>query len=270
MPLLNFTKMNGAGNDFVMLDNRNGSLELTDHQIARLCDRHRGVGADGLLLVEKPEAKADFRMRYYNADGREAEMCGNGARCFARFVDKLASVRDGKVDFETPAGVISATLRGDQVSLGMSQPGPFADGVELDAAGEKLTVYSINTGVPHAVVLVEDLDGTDVHKVGAALRHHHHFQPRGTNVNFVRQLGPQDLAIRTYERGVEAETLACGTGVVASALTIAALTGAESPIGVLVKGGDTLTVDFLRSGQGFSHVVLTGPADFVFEGDISL
>lgn len=270
MPLLHFTKMNGAGNDFVMLDNRDGSLALSDHQIARLCDRHRGVGSDGLLLVEKPEAKADFRMRYYNADGREAEMCGNGARCFARFVDKLASVKDGKVAFETPAGVISATLRGDQVSLGMSQPGPFADGVELDAAGEKLAVYSINTGVPHAVVLVDDLDGTDVHKIGAALRHHHHFQPRGTNVNFVHQLGPQDLAIRTYERGVEAETLACGTGVVASALTIAALTGAESPIRVRVKGGDTLTVDFLRSGQGFSHVVLTGPAVFVFEGDISL
>jgi diaminopimelate epimerase len=270
MPVLHFTKMNGAGNDFVMLDNRDGSLALTDTQIARLCDRHRGVGADGLLLVEKPESQADFRMRYYNADGREAEMCGNGARCFARFVDKLAPAENGKLTFETPAGAISATLCGDQVSLAMSQPGPFAEGVELDAAGEKLTVYSINTGVPHAVVLVEDLDGTDVHNLGAALRHHHHFQPRGTNVNFVRQLGPQDLAIRTYERGVEAETLACGTGVVASALTVAALTGAESPIRVLVKGGDTLSVDFLRSGDGFDHVVLTGPADFVFEGDIAV
>jgi diaminopimelate epimerase len=270
MPDLRFTKMNGAGNDFVMLDNRNGALVLTDASIARLCDRHRGVGADGLLLVEKPEGKADFRMRYFNADGREAEMCGNGARCFARFVDKLTPVAEGKVNFETPAGVISATLRGDQVSLGMSAPGPFTDGVELDASGEKLTVYSINTGVPHAVVLVDDLDGVDVHKLGAALRHHHHFQPRGTNVNFVRQLGPQNLAIRTYERGVEAETLACGTGVVASALTVAALTGAESPIRVLVKGGDTLMVDFLGSGDGFSHVVLTGPADFVFDGEISV
>jgi diaminopimelate epimerase len=270
MPTLHFTKMNGAGNDFVMLDNRDSSLALTDTQIARLCDRHRGVGADGLLLVERPEAEADFRMRYYNADGREAEMCGNGARCFARFVDRLTPAATGTVTFETPAGVISATLRGDQVSLGMSQPGPFAAGVELDAAGEKLTVYSINTGVPHAVVLVDDLDGTNVHPLGAALRHHHHFQPRGTNVNFVRQLGPQDLAIRTYERGVEAETLACGTGVVASALTIATLTGAASPIRVLVKGGDTLSVDFLRTGEDFSHVVLTGPADFVFEGDIAL
>jgi len=118
--------------------------------------------------------------------------------------------------------------------------------------------------------LVEDLDRVDVHKLGAALRHHHHFQPRGTNVNFVRQLGPQNLAIRTYERGVEAETLACGTGVAASALTVAALTGAESPISVLVKGGDTLSVDFLRSGEGFSHVVLTGPADFVFDGEIAV
>jgi diaminopimelate epimerase len=208
-------------------------------------------------------------MRYYNADGREAEMCGNGARCFARFVDKVATAKNGTVNFETPAGVISATLRGDQVSLAMSQPGPFADGVELDAGG-KLTVYSINTGVPHAVVLDDDLDGTDVHKFGAALRHHPHFQPRGTNVNFVHQLGPQNLAIRTYERGVEAETLACGTGVVASALTVAALTGAESPIRVLVKGGDTLSVDFLRSGEGFSHVILTGPADFVFEGEITV
>lgn len=270
MTVLRFTKMNGAGNDFVMLDNRNDKLALSDHQIARLCDRHRGVGADGLLLVEKPEGGADFRMRYYNADGREAEMCGNGARCFARFVDKLAPVADNKVGFETPAGVISATLRGDQVSLGMSEPGPFADGVELDAAGEKLTVYSINTGVPHAVVLVDDLDAVDVPKLGAALRHHHHFQPRGTNVNFVRQLGPQNLAIRTYERGVEAETLACGTGVVASALTVAALTGAESPIRVLVKGGDTLGVDFLRSGDAFTHVVLTGPADFVFDGEIAV
>lgn len=270
MPLLHFQKMNGAGNDFVMLDNRDGALAFTDAQIARLCDRHRGVGADGLLLVEKAEAAADFRMRYYNADGREAEMCGNGARCFARFVDKIARTRDGKVAFETQAGVISATLRGDQVSLAMSQPGPFADATELEAAGEKLTVYSINTGVPHAVVLVDDLDGTDVHKLGAALRHHHHFQPRGTNVNFVRQLGPRDLAIRTYERGVEAETLACGTGVAASALTVAVLTGADSPVRVSVKGGDTLSVDFLRSGQGFSHVVLTGPADFVFEGDIAV
>lgn len=270
MATLQFTKMNGAGNDFVMVDNRDGSLSLSDDQIARLCDRHRGVGSDGLLAVEKAEGSADFRMRYYNADGREAEMCGNGARCFARFVNRLAPSDNGAVTFETPAGVISARLEGDQVSLGMSQPGPFADGVSLDAAGHPLTVYSINTGVPHAVVLVDDLDRTDVVTLGRALRHHHHFSPRGTNVNFARQLGPQHLAIRTYERGVEDETLACGTGVVASALTLAVLTGAPSPIRVLVKGGDTLTVAFTPEADGFRNVILTGPADFVFEGGIAV
>lgn len=270
MANLHFTKMNGAGNDFVVLDNRDGHLDLTGTQIARLCDRHRGVGADGLLLVEKPEGTADFRMRYYNADGAEAEMCGNGARCFARFVGKIAPTGQPSVSFETPAGVISAKLTGDQVSLSMSRPGPFADGTELDVAGDSLPVYAIDTGVPHAVILVDDLDGTDVRRLGAALRHHHHFQPRGTNVNFVRQLGPQDLAIRTYERGVEDETLACGTGVVASALTLAALTGAPSPVRVLVKGGDTLTVAFEGSPGDFRNVVLTGPADFVFEGEIAV
>ena len=270
MPRLHFTKMNGAGNDFVMLDNRDGTIALTDTQIARLCDRHRGIGADGLLMVEKPEGAADWRMRYYNADGAEAEMCGNGARCFTRFVQSLAPAKDGKVTFETPAGIITATINGDRVSLAMSKPGPFAAGVDLEAAGETLHVYAINTGVPHAVVMTDDLDGVDVRKLGAALRHHHHFQPRGTNVNFVSQLGPQDLAIRTYERGVEDETLACGTGVVASALVLAALTDTPSPVRVLVKGGDTLTVDFRRAHGGFSDVVLTGPADFVFEGDIAL
>jgi diaminopimelate epimerase len=270
MPALHFTKMNGAGNDFVMVDNRDGSVSLSDAQIALLCDRHRGVGADGLLAVEPAAGGADWRMRYYNADGAEAEMCGNGARCFARFVQKLSPTSGGAVTFETPAGVISARLEGDQVSLGMSQPGPFADGVVLNAAGSELTVYSINTGVPHAVVIVDDLDGAEVVPLGRTLRHHHHFQPRGTNVNFVRQLGPQHLAIRTYERGVEDETLACGTGVVAGALTVATLTGAASPIRVLVKGGDTLTVAFTPSADGFCDVILTGPADFVFDGSIAV
>jgi diaminopimelate epimerase len=270
MPTLHFTKMNGAGNDFVMLDNRQRGISLSTAQISRLCDRHRGIGADGLIMVEPAEKDGDWRMRYHNADGAEVEMCGNGARCFARFVDKISPVKNGMISFETPAGLITASLAGEQVSLGMSQPGPFADAVTLDASGENLNVYFINTGVPHAVVIVDHLDDIDVHRLGAALRHHHHFQPRGTNANFVQQLGPQDLSIRTYERGVEAETLACGTGVVASALIIATLTGAQSPIRVQVKGGDTLSVDFQRQGDNFSQVILTGPADFVFEGTVNV
>ncbi len=270
MATLQFCKMNGAGNDFVMLDNRDGSIALQQAQIARLCDRHRGVGADGLIMVEPARGAADWRMRYYNADGGEAEMCGNGARCFTRFVHRLAPTDRPEVRFETPAGVISATLRGDLVTLGMSNPTPFNPPVALEVAGRSLEVCSINTGVPHAVVLVEDLDAVDVAATGRALRHHLHFQPRGTNVNFLQTIGPGRIAIRTYERGVEAETLACGTGVVASALTLHALTGEPSPVAVLVRGGDTLEVGFAGSPEGFHSVTLTGPADFVFEGSVAL
>lgn len=270
MQNLRFTKMNGAGNDFILLDNRGGTISLDGTQIARLCNRHRGIGADGLLLVEKAQGKADWRMRYYNADGAEAEMCGNGARCFARFVHKLAPSKSNTISFETPAGLITATFQGEKISLNMGNPGALSESLELDVAGQKLAVYSINTGVPHAIVFVDDLEGTNVAKLGAALRLHPHFQPRGTNANFVHQLGPQNLALRTYERGVEAETLACGTGVVAAALATASLTDAQSPIHVLVKGGDTLTVGFQRQAHSFTHVVLTGPADFVFEGTVSV
>jgi diaminopimelate epimerase len=270
MQNLHFQKMNGAGNDFIMLDNRKDHLLLSGSEIARLCHRHRGIGADGLILVEQSTDKKGLRMRYYNADGAEAEMCGNGARCFARYAERLVPSTDQKICFETAVGPISASLATDEISLRMSQPDPFTEGVELAVAGQTLTVYSINTGVPHAVALVDDLKATDVGQLGAALRHHPHFQPRGTNVNFAQELGPQKLAIRTYERGVEGETLACGTGVVACALTWAAVTGAASPIRVLVQGGDTLKVAFASTAEGFREVILTGPADFVFEGEITV
>ena len=155
---LKFWKMNGAGNDFVMLDNRDLSLKLDAGDIARLCDRHRGVGADGVLLAEPAQNGGDFRMRYYNADGGEAEMCGNGARCFARFVNRLHADKLGGLKFETLAGMISAEFLGDQVRINMSAPHSLKLNQALDVAGQKLTVHSINTGVPHAVVFVEDLE----------------------------------------------------------------------------------------------------------------
>lgn len=267
--MLTFAKMNGAGNDFVMLDNRDGALALGKEQIARLCDRHRGVGGDGLLIIEPAQNGADFRMRYYNADGGEAEMCGNGARCFARFAQKLSG-KSGAIRFETMAGVITATFLGDLVQIEMSAPHSLRLGDALDAAGTVLTAHSINTGVPHAVVPVEDLEAVEVQKLGAALRYHPHFAPKGTNANFVKQLGPQSIAIRTYERGVEGETLACGTGMVACALIFHELTGAASPVQVQVRGGDTLEIGFARSGGGYRNVTLTGPADFTFEGQAAL
>jgi diaminopimelate epimerase len=266
-----FTKMNGAGNDFVMLDNRAGQFRLDASAIARLCDRHRGVGADGVLAVEAAtRADTDFRMRYYNADGGEAEMCGNGARCFARFAGRLAARPLEQIAFETPAGVIRATFEGERVRLDMSAPRDFRAPTPLVAAGETLPVHFIDTGVPHAVVFADDVEKIDVHRLGAALRYHEHFAPRGTNANFVQILEPGRLVIRTYERGVEGETLACGTGAVASALIYAALHGVESPVDVRVRGGDDLRIGFARHAEGFENVTLSGPADFVFAGEIGI
>ena len=268
---LHFWKMNGAGNDFVMLDNRDLSLRLNKEQIASLCDRHRGVGADGLLLVEPATDGGDFKMRYYNADGGEAEMCGNGARCFGRFVNLLHKNSLKSVRFETLAGMISAEFEGDQVRINMSAPHSLKLSQSLNVAGQQLTVHSVNTGVPHAVVFVDDLENVDVRKLGAGLRYHDAFAPKGTNANFVKVTGPNSISIRTYERGVEDETLACGTGMVACGLIHHELSGASSPVTVKVKGGDTLRIGFTETQpHQFQNVTLFGPADFVFDGNVTV
>ena len=263
--------MNGAGNDFVMLDNRDLSLRLDREQIARLCDRHRGIGADGLLLVEPATDGGDFKMRYHNADGGEAEMCGNGARWFGRFVNRLHRETLSCIRFETLAGMISAEFEGDQVRINMSTPHGLRLGQTLEVAGQTLTVHSVNTGVPHAVVFVDDLEAVDVRKLGAGLRYHAAFAPKGTNANFARETGPGAISIRTYERGVEDETLACGTGMVACGLVHHELTGAGAPVAVTVRGGDTLRVGFDEERpHEYQNVTLFGPADFVFEGEVTI
>src|SRR6266571_4982341 len=260
---LRFMKMNGAGNDFVMIDNRGGDVRLQPEQIVRLCDRHRGVGADGVLLLEPARDGADFRMRYYNADGGEAEMCGNGARCFAWFANKVAGARD-RVSFETPAGVIGARLHGDLVTVKMSDPTDLQMNVGLEIDGQETTVHYINSGVPHVVVPVACVDVVHVTTQGAAIRRHKMFAPKGANVNFLEKRGPKRIAIRTFERGVEYETLACGTGVVASALIFSTLENVSGPIDVLVRGGSELSVGFDKVDNRFTNVTLTGPAEFVF------
>ncbi|OAI41794.1 diaminopimelate epimerase [Verrucomicrobia bacterium SCGC AG-212-E04] len=264
--------MNGAGNDFVLLDNRNHALQLDRSTIARLCDRHRGVGADGVLILEPAENGADHRMRYYNADGGEAEMCGNGARCFARYTRQVVGANGG-ISFETPAGVIRAEfVDGERVRIDMVTPTNFAPNLALTVEGVTHTVHAINTGVPHACVFVDDLEHAPVVRLGRALRQHSEFAPKGTNANFIQVLGPRAIAIRTYERGVEDETLACGTGVTASALMHASLSGAASPIDVTVRGGDTLQVGFTPCATPgeFTDVTLCGPAEFVFAGEIEV
>jgi len=267
--MLRFTKMNGAGNDFILFDNRTGDIALDRSQIAKLCDRHRGIGADGILLLENPTNRADFRMRYFNADGGEAEMCGNGARCFARFANKVGGQKT-KLSFETPVGVISAELKGDLVTLRMTEPTDLRLNVILPMVAENKTVHFINTGVPHVVIPVGKTEDADVRREGAAIRRHKMFSPNGTNVDFIEKRGPNKIAIRTYERGVEDETLACGTGIVAGALIFAATENCEGPVTVLARGGDELQVSFEKVEESFRNVTLTGPAEFVFEGTVEI
>src|SRR6201982_141841 len=169
--MLRFTKMNGAGNDFILFDNRTGDIRLDSNEIAFLCDRHRGVGGDGVLLLEKPTNGADFRMRYFNADGGEAEMCGNGARCFARFANKIGGQKV-KISFETPAGVISAELKGELVTLRMTEPTDLRLNADLPMAAENRTIHFINSGVPHVVIPVAKIDDAEVRHEGAAIRYH--------------------------------------------------------------------------------------------------
>ncbi len=267
--MLNFVKMNGAGNDFVVVDNRDLALSFTADQIVHLCDRHRGVGADGLLVVEPSQNGVDFRMRYYNCDGGEAEMCGNGARCFAKFAKDFAG-RKGEITFETMAGPIKATFPDGLVRIDMGEPRQLALRENLFVGGGTMEVHSVNTGVPHAVVFVESLDSVEIDTIGAAIRYHEHFAPNGTNVNVLQMKDMSHIAIRTYERGVEGETLACGTGIVACAIIYHELEAAGAPITVSVKGGDDLKVDFEELAGVYKSVTLTGPADLVFEGRIEV
>lgn len=272
--LLHFFKMNGAGNDFIIIDNRDLSISLDEDTIAALCDRHRGIGADGLLAVEPAEKGADFKFRYYNADGGEAEMCGNGARCFGFFTAHLAAENEKlptSVSFETIAGTLTAEIIAEEVRIAMSVPKDLELNVPAKIKGFSNDLHFVNTGVPHVVSFVDDLDNIDVVTHGSAIREHEYFAPNGTNANFAKVLAPDHIAIRTYERGVEDETLACGTGMVACALIHNLLTGAESPVKVDVEGGDTLTIGFEKTGETtFKNVTLTGPADFVFEGEIEI
>jgi diaminopimelate epimerase len=270
MDSLPFVKMSGAGNDFVVIDNRALRYRLTREQVARLCDRHFGIGADGLLAVEPPDdATADFRMRYYNADGGEAEMCGNGARCFARFVQLMQRADAGRVRFLTPAGLITGEYAGQEVRVNLTAPTEAKLRQRADFGWGEIEYHFMNTGVPHVVIDVPDAEKSDVIGHGRAIRHSPVFS-RGTNVNFVQIVDAKNLLVRTYERGVENETLACGTGVVAAALVTNRVHGLALPLGIKVRGGDILTVDARSEGGLFHEVTLTGPATEIFSGEIRI
>ncbi len=269
--LLQFTKMNGAGNDFILIDNRDQKIKLTTEQVMKMCHRQRGIGADGvMMLIPCASKKADWAWDFYNSDGSKAEMCGNGARCFARYIQRVTGTTKQEITFETIAGIITARFEGERVTINLTKPQGLRLGEQVSLKAGVAEVHSCNTGVPHAVLFVKDADQAMVLPVGAELRYHQHFSPKGTNVNFVQLLGPNSIRVRTYERGVENETLACGTGVTASALITARLHKFTSPIKIQVQGGDALQVSFDETAGEFSNVKLNGPADFVFEGRITL
>ena len=264
-----FWKLEGAGNDFLGLDGKAGGFKLKRQQIADLCGRRRGVGADGVLVVVKPKVRgADFRMRYYNSDGGEAEMCGNGARCFALLARAVSGRKGNVLRIQTQAGLVTLQIRGQEVQVSMTEPTKLRLGRKLVVAGRKLAVDFLNTGVPHAVLFVRSVRSIDVAKQGRAIRYHSAFAPSGTNVNFVEIGRGNRIHVRTYERGVEGETLACGTGVVASSILSNLRRGLRSPILVTTRGGDHLRVGFSMVNGQARKVTLQGPARIVYTGVI--
>lgn len=264
-----FTKMSGAGNDFIVIDHRTPLIpEVEQSEFAKLvCRRMFSVGADGLILIENSDS-ADFCWRFYNGDGSVAEMCGNGARCAARFAF-AKGIAGFSMRFETLAGIIEAQVSNDNtVRLRMTPPCDFRNGLPVILDGGEKILSFVNTGVPHAVLFVDDED-VPVREWGRIARFHPLFQPAGTNVNFVRKIGENTIQVRTYERGVEDETMACGTGAVASAL-FAAMNGvAASPVHVVTSGGERLTILFDWDGVQAENVFLQGPARIIYEGKLT-
>jgi diaminopimelate epimerase len=234
----------------------------------RLCDRKRSVGADGLLVIDKSE-KADFRMRIFNPDGTEAEMCGNGSRCVALYARKKG-IADEEMEIDTLAGILRARVRGDIVKVRLTAPKDIKWNLCLTIDKCPYKLNFANTGVPHVVHFVDDLDKVNVKEIGSHLRYHREFAPAGTNADFVQVLDKHNIRIRTYERGVEDETLACGTGAVASAIISAESEKMPSPVTVETRGGEKLKVYFEMEGSAFKEVYLEGKAELVFEGEISV
>lgn len=284
MRTLPFVKSEGAGNDFVIIDNRRGTAGRSQASLRalarRLCHRQQGIGADGLLLVEKAHG-ADFRMRIFNPDGSEPAMCGNGARCIALYA-RATGVADSTMRFATAAGLVSGWVKdghacppgqtgvAKRVRLGVSRPQGWRVVTGLPLQGRKATGYFINTGVPHVVLFPTALERVDVARRGRLIRNHRAFAPGGTNVDFVTVTDPHHLRLRTYERGVEAETLACGSGAVASAIAAWRVRGVASPVAVRTTGGEVLDVEWRSHGTAITDAYLTGPARLVYEGWIRI
>ena len=268
--------MSGAGNDFVVVDNRSGIISDAPSFSRKVCDRRFGIGADGVLLLENSKT-TKFTMKYYNADGSNAGMCGNGGRCLAKFAFDLGITGGNKFTFEA-FGHTYETYRYDDTSYELHMIDPF--GLVLN---QKIQLHNriiegnyINTGTDHSVIFLDanielgSLTAVDIFGIGRSLRYHEVYKPLGANINFVSKTGLNSIEIRTYERGVEDETLACGTGSVASAIISSLRYGMNSPVSVKVKSGELLTISFKRKGEAFYNVYLKGGAIRTFTGNYEL
>ena len=266
---IQFTKMSGSGNDFIIIDNRVPVLDDGQKRdfVRRVCDRKMSIGADGVIFVENSE-QANIKWDFYNEDGSSAEMCGNGGRCVARYaVEK--NIAPAKMTLETLAGIVGAEVNDDIVKVKLTAPKDLRQDIRVVLNGKQFQIDSLNTGVPHAIIYSDNVEGVNVKETGHEVRFHEAFAPTGTNVDFVEKTGDRSLKIRTYERGVEDETLACGTGVVASALLSYYKKMVQPPIEVETQGGDILNVDFdVINGKADSEVYLEGPAHIAFEGTL--
>jgi diaminopimelate epimerase len=268
MDKIEFYKMSGSGNDFIIIDNR---LNVIDENglsnfVANVCRRKMAVGADGFILIENSD-KADFRWRFFNSDGSIAEMCGNGARCVARFA-YLNDIAGPNMSFETLAGIVEAQVIGDRVKAKMTDPTALKIDDTIDLKNGSLSISSINTGVPHVVIVKKQIDDVDIVEMGREIRFHERFSPGGTNVNFVRHITDHTIAIRTYERGVEDETLACGTGAAAGAIVMAHKMKIGSPINVLTQSGGYLNIFYEEKEGKYYDIYLEGDARIIYRAQL--
>ena len=269
--MIPFMKLAGSGNDFILIDNRRASIAATrlKRLAVQLCRRRWSVGADGLIVIES-SSRADFKWRFFNADGSRAGFCGNGARCAARFAHVKKIARRHMV-FETRVGLITAEVissRGERVKVRMPNPKSLQLDMKIPINGRKQTAHFVDTGVPHCVYVVDDLINADVNGLGSTTRNHRLFHPLGTNVCFINVLNTHRIRIRTYERGVEGETLACGTGSIAAVVIANKLGAVTSPVTVIPASGRPLSVSFMVEDGMYREVFLEGDARVIYDGHI--
>lgn len=269
MERLHFSKYVGCGNDFILIDDREGTFPFASKEwIAKLCHRNFGIGADGIILLQSPQ-KADFRMRIFNCDGSEAEMCGNGIRCLKLFLSDLG-YKEPSYLIETMKRQLKVTTEEGLVAVEMGPPTELRFSIPIAYQGQEYEAYYLDTGVPHLVLFVDDIAAIDVAAFGSFLRHHPLFAPKGCNVNFAERTPFERIAIRTYERGVERETLACGTGATAAALAAAYKYQLKSPVNIGVSSKDQLSIGFQWDGALFSNVTMRGEAYRSFVGQYKI